>query len=62
MSQLYAVRRLIRASSEDIGLADPMALVHSTAAFQACHFIGMPECGVILAQAAGSSQVTKYKN
>lgn len=49
---LYVARRLIRFASEDIGIADPHALLVATAAYQACHFIGMPECDVILAQAA----------
>ncbi len=47
---LYVARRLVRFASEDIGLADPNALVQATAAFQAAHQIGMPECDVILAQ------------
>lgn len=47
---LYIARRLVRFSSEDVGLADPQALVQATAAFQACHQIGMPECTVILTQ------------
>ncbi|GAC1367286.1 MAG: replication-associated recombination protein A [Ktedonobacteraceae bacterium] len=49
---LYLVRRMIRMASEDIGMADPQALVVCTAAQQAVHFVGMPEAGVILAQAA----------
>jgi len=49
---LYIARRLVRFASEDVGMADPNALVQSVAAYQACHFIGMPECDVILAQAA----------
>ena len=49
---LYVARRLIRFASEDIGLADPNALVQAVAAYQASHMIGMPECGVILAQCA----------
>ncbi len=48
---LYVARRLIRFASEDIGLADPQALVQAVAAYQACHFIGLPECNVNLAQA-----------
>ncbi|XP_008301308.1 ATPase WRNIP1 [Stegastes partitus] len=47
---LYVARRLIRFASEDVGLADPAALSQAVSAFQACHFIGMPECEVILAQ------------
>lgn len=47
---LYLTRRLIRFASEDIGLADPQALVQAVATHQASHAIGMPECGVIIAQ------------
>jgi len=48
---LYIARRLIRFSSEDIGIADPHALFVATSAYHACHFIGLPECDVILAEA-----------
>ena len=48
---LYVARRLIRFASEDVGLADPKALELTVAAYQACHFIGMPECTVNLTQA-----------
>jgi len=48
---LYVARRLIRFASEDIGMADPHALLVAVAAKDACHFNGMPECGVNLAQA-----------
>ena len=48
---LYVARRLIRFASEDIGVADPQALVQATTAYQAAHFLGMPESNVILAQA-----------
>ncbi|KAM6919241.1 ATPase WRNIP1 [Xenentodon cancila] len=47
---LYVARRLVRFASEDVGMADPTALPQAVSAFQACHFIGMPECEVILAQ------------
>lgn len=47
---LYVARRLVRFAAEDVGLADPHALVQATAAFQATHQLGMPECNVILAQ------------
>lgn len=47
---LYIARRLIRFASEDVGLADPLALNQAVSCYQACHFIGMPECNVILAQ------------
>lgn len=48
---LYVARRLVRFASEDIGLADPGALTQAVAAYQASHFLGMPECNVNLAQA-----------
>ena len=48
---LYIARRLIRFASEDVGLADSTALLIAVAAYQACHFIGMPECSVNLAHA-----------
>lgn len=48
---LYVARRVIRFASEDIGLADPRALEIAVAAYQACHFIGMPECTVNLTEA-----------
>ncbi|MCK4666427.1 replication-associated recombination protein A [Candidatus Dependentiae bacterium] len=49
-SPLYVARRLIRFASEDIGNADPHALVLAVAAMQTIHFIGMPECNNALAQ------------
>lgn len=48
---LYIARRLIRFASEDIGMADPHALLVAVAVKEACHFNGMPECSVNLAQA-----------
>ena len=44
-------RRLIRFASEDIGMADSNALQVAVAAYQACHFNGMPECDVNLSHA-----------
>jgi putative ATPase len=49
---LFVARRLIRMASEDIGLADPQALVLAMAAQQAVHFIGMPEGALALAECA----------
>ncbi|MCK5319623.1 MAG: replication-associated recombination protein A [Anaerolineales bacterium] len=49
---LYIARRLIRFASEDVGMADPQALVIAMAAQQAVHFIGMPEANLALAEAA----------
>ncbi len=48
---LYVARRIVRFASEDIGLANSFALPQAIAAYDACRFIGMPECGVNLAQA-----------
>jgi putative ATPase len=48
---LYIARRLIRFASEDVGMADPQALVIAMAAQQATHFVGMPEANTALAQA-----------
>lgn len=48
---LYIARRLIRFASEDVGLASPRALEQAVAAYQACRFIGLPECALALAQA-----------
>ena len=48
---LFIARRLVRFASEDVGLANSRALEQTVAAYQACHFIGYPECNVILAQA-----------
>jgi len=48
---LYVARRLVHHASEDIGLADPMALVEAVAAMQATHFIGLPEATLALTQA-----------
>ena len=47
---LYIARRLIRFASEDVGMADPQALPLAVAAYQASHFLGMPECNLNLAQ------------
>ena len=48
---LYIARRLIRFASEDVGMADSRAIEIATAVYQACHFIGMPECSVHLTHA-----------
>ncbi|WP_289220091.1 replication-associated recombination protein A [Ileibacterium valens] len=48
---LYIARRMVRMASEDIGLADSRALEICIAAYQACHFLGMPECSVHLTHA-----------
>ena len=48
---LYVARRVVRFASEDVGLADSKALEVAVAAYQACHFLGMPECNVHLTHA-----------
>lgn len=48
---LYIARRLVRFASEDVGLADPNALNITINVFQACQFLGMPECDVHLVEA-----------
>lgn len=67
---LFIARRLVRAATEDIGMADPQALVVAMAAQQAVHFIGMPEGNLALAEAAvylatapkSNSLYTAYSN
>ena len=49
---LFIARRMLILASEDVGNADPMALVLANAAFQAVHSVGMPEARIILSQAA----------
>lgn len=48
---LYVARRLVRMASEDIGMADSRALEICIAAYNACHYLGMPECNVHLTHA-----------
>lgn len=48
---LYVARRLVRFASEDIGMADSRAVEICVSVFQACQFLGMPECAVHLAHA-----------
>jgi putative ATPase len=49
---LYIARRMVRFASEDVGMADPQALVIAMASQQAVHFIGLPEGNLSLAQTA----------
>lgn len=48
---IYIARRITRFAAEDIGLADTNALNVAVNVYQACHFIGMPECNVHLSEA-----------
>jgi putative ATPase len=59
---LYIARRIVRFASEEVGLANLRALEQAVAAYQACHFIGMPECNVILAQAVVYMSKCKKSN
>jgi putative ATPase len=59
---LFIARRLVRFASEDVGLANSRALEQAVAAYQACHFIGYPECNVILAQAVVYMSKCKKSN
>lgn len=59
---LYVARRIIRFASEDIGVANSFALEQAISAYQACHYIGMPECGVNLAQAVVYMAKSKKSN
>lgn len=59
---LYVARRLIRFASEDVGMADSRALEIATAAYQASHFIGMPECSVTLTHAVVYLSVAPKSN
>jgi putative ATPase len=59
---LYVARRIVRFASEDIGMADSRALEIAVAAYQACHFIGMPECAVHLTHAVTYMSVAPKSN
>ena len=59
---LYIARRVVRFASEDVGLAEPGALGMAVAAYHACHFVGMPECSVNLAQAVIHMAVVPKSN
>ena len=49
---MFVARRIVILAAEDIGLADPLALSVAVAAQQATHLIGMPECTLVLSEAA----------
>ena len=63
---LYIARRLVRFAAEDIGLANNSALMLAVSVYQSCHFLGLPECDVHLAQcviylAKSKKDVSAYK-
>ncbi len=59
---LYVARRIVRFASEDVGLADSRALEICVAAYQACHYLGMPECSVHLTHAVVYLSVAPKSN
>ena len=59
---VFLARRITICASEDVGLADPQALVIATSAMQAVHMIGMPEARIILAEAAVYVEKSKKSN
>jgi len=59
---LYIARRLVRFASEDVGMADPQALVLAMAAQQAVHFLGIPEGNLALAEAVVYLATTAKSN
>ena len=59
---LYVARRVIRFASEDVGIADPRALQLAVSAYDACHYIGMPECTDALAEAVIYMSVAPKSN
>ncbi len=59
---VFLARRIVIASSEDVGMADPNALVIATNAMQAVTMVGMPEARIILAEAAIYVATAKKSN
>lgn len=49
---MFVARRIVIIAAEDVGLADPQALPIAVAAQQATHLVGMPECSLVLSEAA----------
>ena len=59
---MFLARRIVICASEDVGLANPQALVVATSAMQAVHMVGMPEARIILAEAALYVTLSKKSN
>ena len=59
---MFLARRIVICASEDVGMANPNALVVATSAMQAVHMVGMPEARIILAEAAIYVKTTKKSN
>ena len=58
----YIARRLIRCATEDVGLADPQALLMATRCFDACVKLGYPQCTGSLVQTVGYMSLTSKSN
>ena len=59
---MFLARRIVIAASEDVGMANPNALVVANSAMQAVHMIGMPEARILLAEAAVYVATSKKSN
>ena len=59
---MFLARRIVICASEDVGLANPNALVVANSAMQAVHMVGMPEARIILSEAAIYVAVSKKSN
>ena len=59
---MFLARRIVIAASEDVGMANPEALVVANSAMQAVHMVGMPEARIILAEAAVYVATSKKSN
>ena len=59
---MFLARRIVICASEDVGLANPQALVVANSAMQAVHMVGMPEARIILAEAAVYVALSKKSN
>lgn len=59
---MFLARRIVIAASEDVGMANPQALVVATSAMEAVHMVGMPEARIILAEAAVYVASSKKSN
>ena len=59
---MFLARRIVICASEDVGMANPMALVVANSAMQAVHMVGMPEARIILAEAAVYVATSKKSN
>lgn len=59
---MFVARRIVIAAAEDVGLANPNALVVANSAMQATHMVGMPEARILLAEAAVYVALSKKSN